>query len=337
MELAVGASDATLKSLLSKLGGLLAEEYALIRGVRGDIQFITDELASMQAFLTNLSKSDEGHDDQTEDWMKQIRDVAYDVEDCIDNFAHTLRPDRRGTGWLISVRNTLDELLTWSTRRSIAVQIADLKSRAQLVGERRIRYGVRDPQPGKKKGLGSVTEYHAAEHQQFTPQLVHIPEPMGVKAQDLQKLSEWIAPEKSKKLGVLSIIGFGGVGKTTIALSLYREFGPQFDRRAMVTVSQNMDAEVVLRNMLNQFNQVANNGEQQGEGSTAVTLVHKNRAGVIRSIICSRFSLRPVDQEDSSSTREKNKQIETELENHLKTNRYHIYAAILSTCTFIVK
>jgi len=98
MELAVGASEATLKSLLSKLGALLAEEYALIRGVRGDIQFITDELASMQAFLSNLSKYEEGHDDQTEDWMKQIRDVAYDIEDCIDDFAYSLRPDPRGSG-----------------------------------------------------------------------------------------------------------------------------------------------------------------------------------------------------------------------------------------------
>ncbi|KAJ1257172.1 hypothetical protein BS78_K196400 [Paspalum vaginatum] len=98
MELAVGASEATLKSLVSKLGSLLAEEYAL---VRGDIK---DELASMQAFL---SKSDEGHDDQTEDWMKQVRDVAYDVEDCIDDFAHVLRPDPRVTDWLTAVRKTL--------------------------------------------------------------------------------------------------------------------------------------------------------------------------------------------------------------------------------------
>ena len=33
MELVVGASDATMKSLLGKLGGLLAQEYTLIRGV----------------------------------------------------------------------------------------------------------------------------------------------------------------------------------------------------------------------------------------------------------------------------------------------------------------
>ncbi|CAN6226838.1 unnamed protein product [Urochloa humidicola] len=320
MEMAVGASAATLKSLLSKLGELLSEEYALIRGVRGDIQFISDELASMQAFLTNLAKcGDEGHDDQTEDWMKQIRDVAYDIEDCIDDFFHGLRPDPRGTGWLISIRKTLYEIQTWSTRRTIAAQIIDLKSRAQLVGERRIRYGVRDPQPGRKKGLGSVTEYHAAEYQQFTPQLVHIQEPMGVKLEDLQKLSDWIAPEKSKKLAVLSIIGFGGVGKTTIALSLYREFGPDFDLRAIVTVSQNTDHEVVLKNILNQVKQVANNGEQHGEDSTGATSMEKNHAGVIKSILS---RLRPVDQDDGATRRESDKHDETELRNHLNEKRY---------------
>ncbi|CAO2176461.1 unnamed protein product [Urochloa humidicola] len=85
MDLAMGVSEATIiKSLVTKLGTLLAEEYTLVRGVRGDIQFIKDELASMQAFLSNLAHSNDGHDDQTEDWMKQIREVAYDIEDCVD-------------------------------------------------------------------------------------------------------------------------------------------------------------------------------------------------------------------------------------------------------------
>ncbi|CAO2149104.1 unnamed protein product [Urochloa humidicola] len=96
MEQVVGASEATMKSLLSKLGGLLAHEYALIRGVRGDIQYINDELASMQAFLGDLSDAPASHDRRMKDWMKQIRDVTYDVEDCIDDFAHRLSRDPGG-------------------------------------------------------------------------------------------------------------------------------------------------------------------------------------------------------------------------------------------------
>ncbi|KAJ1256892.1 hypothetical protein BS78_K276000 [Paspalum vaginatum] len=219
MELAVGASEATLKSLLSKLGSLLAEEYALIRGVRGDIQYIKDELASMQAFLSNLSKAGgEGHDDQTEDWMKQVRDVAYDIEDCIDDFAHSLRPDPRGTGWLVAVRRTLYDIRTWYPRRSIAAQIVELKGRAQQVGERRTRYGVRDPQPGKASGLAGLTEHGADEHQQVVRQLVRVKQPVGT---DMPDLEGWVAAadDKRKGTGVLSIVGFGGVGKTCLVTS----------------------------------------------------------------------------------------------------------------------
>lgn len=74
-----------MKSLLSKLGGLLAHEYSLIRGVRGDIQYINDEMASMQAFLGDLSAGPRGggHDRRMKDWMKQIRGVTYDTEDCV--------------------------------------------------------------------------------------------------------------------------------------------------------------------------------------------------------------------------------------------------------------
>ncbi|WVZ49067.1 hypothetical protein U9M48_000448 [Paspalum notatum var. saurae] len=182
----VGASEATLKSLVSKLGSLLAEEYALIRG---DIQYIKDELASMQAFSVpqqpqqGRRRRQQGHDDQTEDWMKQVRDVAYDIEDCIDDFAHGHRPDPRGTGCLVAIRKTLYEIRTCSTRRDIAAQVVELKACAQQVGEHRTRYSVRDPQPSKASGvLPGLTEHGAAEHQQVARQLVRVRQPVGTVA-----------------------------------------------------------------------------------------------------------------------------------------------------------
>ena len=63
MDLVVGASNDAVKSLVSKLGSLLAQEYTLIRGVSDDIQYINDELASMHAFLNRL-KQEAKHDEQ---------------------------------------------------------------------------------------------------------------------------------------------------------------------------------------------------------------------------------------------------------------------------------
>ena len=77
MDLVAGASNDAVKSLVSKLGSLLAQEYTLIGGVSDDIQYINDELASMQAFL-NRVKQEAKHDEQRQDWMKQVREVAYD-------------------------------------------------------------------------------------------------------------------------------------------------------------------------------------------------------------------------------------------------------------------
>ncbi|OEL28992.1 hypothetical protein BAE44_0009989 [Dichanthelium oligosanthes] len=334
MELAVGASAATIKSLLTKLGGLLAEEYALIRGVRGDVQFINDELASMQAFLSNLARAGgaDGHDDQTRDWMKQVRDVSYDIEDCVDDFTHSLRPDPRGDGCLVAIRRTLYEIRTSSTRRAIAAQIVDLKARAQQVGERRGRYGVRDPGPGKPNGLGGVTEYHAAENQQITRQLVRVQEPVGVESDDMKKLPDWIVSDNKKKLSVLSIVGFGGVGKTTVALDLIRKYGDQFQRRAMVTVSQNSDPELVLKNILGQVKPQANDGEHQGEDSIGAVSETKNCIAVVRTAL-SRICLQTSDQQ-SSAWDEMHKGLKAELDKNLKTRYLLLIDDVWSSSTW---
>ncbi|EMS68464.1 Disease resistance protein RPP13 [Triticum urartu] len=316
MELAVGASGATIKSLLTKLGGLLADEYALIRGVRGDIQFINDELASMQAFLSNLSAGGtDGHDDQTVDWMKQVREVSFDIEDCVDDFSHGLRPDPRSSSWLSTVRGVLYEIQTASLRRSIAVQVAELKQRAQNVGERRGRYGVRDPKNSKKKSSSSgATGYLAAEHQATTRQLISIKEPVGVK--DLGRLEKWIGYDDGKKqLGVLYIVGFGGVGKTTIAKSLYRNFGDQFQHRAMVTVSQNSEPDEVLMNIISQVKPQAGSEEHQGHCSPDTLSGDKS---ILKSILSRILSPARNQQEEN----QKHEGIQTELQNYLNTKRY---------------
>ncbi|KAG2578934.1 hypothetical protein PVAP13_6NG168200 [Panicum virgatum] len=252
----------------------------------------------MQAFLSNLSKCKKSHDDQTEDWIKQIRDVTYDIEDCIDGFAHRLRPDPRGSGWLTTVRRTLYEIRTWYTRRNVAAQITDLKNRAEQIGNRRRRYGVRDPEPGKGNGLAAgLTKQDAADHQEITCELVRIKQPVGP---DVEHLGKWIADNDMKKLRVLSVVGYGGMGKTTIATEIYRRFGPQFDCRAMVTVSQNSDPEIVWRNILSQLKQQAENGVKEGKDSSTDSTMER-KIPVVGSILsCLWHPCR--NEEDDGST-----------------------------------
>jgi hypothetical protein len=262
MDLVVGASESTVKSLLGKLGGLLAQEYTLIRGVGGDLQYISDELRTMQSFLRDLGEAK--HDHRTKDWMKQIRDMTYDVEDCVDDSGHHIHNPR----WLRSdipcyfLVNSVYEVLTWWPRRDIASKISDLKARAQQISERRQRYGVDNPKSehnqngatGNGAGSGTsssrTTGFDAAENQERSLKLIATKDPVGVDEQ-MVRLERWMQ-NPTKTNGVLAIVGFGGVGKTIIATDLYLKFGAQYDSRAMVTVSQGSDLEAILTNIMNQ-------------------------------------------------------------------------------------
>uniref|UniRef100_J3N074 Rx N-terminal domain-containing protein n=1 Tax=Oryza brachyantha TaxID=4533 RepID=J3N074_ORYBR len=269
MELVVGASESTVKSLLGKLGGLLAQEYSLIRGVEGDLHFINDELTSMQAFLRQLGETGGGRvdDHRVRDWMKQIRDITYDIEDCVDDSANRIHGLSRDVCCYF-LSNSVYEVLTWWPRRDVAAKIASLKMRAQQIGERRQRYGVEnpktpDPADGSDKPPASSRKagFDAASNQDPSLELVVTKEPVGLNKYMDDALKNWIADKD--KAGVLAIVGYGGVGKTSLANSLYREFGDQFDQRAMITVSQTSDVDAILKNIKDQVTS-HNNQEQQG-------------------------------------------------------------------------
>ncbi|VAH99902.1 unnamed protein product [Triticum turgidum subsp. durum] len=273
MEFVVGASEATMRSLLGKLGGLLAQEYTLIRGVRGDIQYVNDELACMQAFLGDLGSALDDHDRRLKNWMKQIRDMAYDMEDCIDDFAHRLPQDSLSDARCSFIVTAIYEVWTFWPRRDIASKIAELKVRAQYIAERRNRYGVNNPNQRTSSGAGAThaVTYGIAEHLVASRQLICTENPVGVKV-DMEKLGGWLTKrDKGSHRAVVSLIGFGGVGKTTIAMALYRDFRNEFDCRASVTVSQNFDEDEVLRDILGQIkpkdSQIKSKEEKEGSNT----------------------------------------------------------------------
>ncbi|KAM0905769.1 hypothetical protein ACQ4PT_017182 [Festuca glaucescens] len=312
MELVVGASEATMRSLLAKLGYLLSEEYTLIRGVNADIQYINDELATMQSFLRAYGGS---HGDLMKDWMKQIRDITYDIEDCIDDSGHRLHGLRAGTPCYFLL-SSLHELLTWWPRRDISSRISILKMRAQQIGERRDRYGVNNLDPGPTgSGTPPVAGFDVADNQAASLlQLVATRNPVGVE-KHLDKLDR----------RVTCIVGFGGVGKTAIATALYRNFGEEFGHRAVVTVSQSSDLEAILRVIKDQVKPHTRNHEQQdgsekkdGLAAAAIKRVwdHVSRGTSDVMTKCCRPG--------TSEHRRDRDHLKEELVEHLKGNRYLI-------------
>jgi disease resistance protein RPM1 len=114
--------------------------------------------------------------------------------------------------------------------------------------------------------------------------------------------------------GVLSIVGFGGVGKTTIANALYQKFGDQFDCRAMVTVSQSSDIEAILRSILSQVMPQYKDGNDQQRSSSGITLEKNRLVAAIGSLWPKGH---PGDEQSGGSTLEITQNLKKHLEEHI--------------------
>ncbi|KAF8388702.1 hypothetical protein HHK36_025382 [Tetracentron sinense] len=79
------AVDAVVSILVEKLAYLLVQEAVFLRGVKDQVEWVRAELIRMQCFLKDADEK-QGGDARVKNWVAEIRDVAYDAEDIIDNF-----------------------------------------------------------------------------------------------------------------------------------------------------------------------------------------------------------------------------------------------------------
>ncbi|KAM0912106.1 hypothetical protein ACQ4PT_013053 [Festuca glaucescens] len=126
----VSASTGAMNSVLSKLATLLEEECN--PQTRNSIISLKSALTSMKSFVESRMASTEDVDPLVEGWINQVRDMTYDLEDCIDDF---MRPAVPGDTSRVA---QLLKMVKW--RRQYASLLQDLKERVCTASERRWRY-----------------------------------------------------------------------------------------------------------------------------------------------------------------------------------------------------
>ncbi|XP_045085403.1 disease resistance protein RGA5-like [Aegilops tauschii subsp. strangulata] len=152
-----GSAQSAVGSLLGTLATVISDEAKLLGGVRGDVQFIKDEMESMNGFLLDMADTGCQPNNQVRSWMRQVREVAYDSQNCIDRYVQTFGASRPTAGLLGTVRHVPQIMRTMPDRHRIAMQIRELKSRVCEVGERRQRYGITvvpDKSPATRTSTG---------------------------------------------------------------------------------------------------------------------------------------------------------------------------------------
>ncbi|OEL16256.1 Disease resistance protein RPP13 [Dichanthelium oligosanthes] len=255
-------------ALLPKLAQLLQEEYNLQKSAREGIEFLYKELETMHAALRKVGEVPR---EQLEElhriWAQDVRELSYDMEDIVDTFMVDVEgpdpPSKRGAKKIL--KKMIKKINKAMARREIAHEIKDVRERAKELAERRDRYKVVDIAPAKRTPVDPRLKALYTE----TAEIVGIEE---AKKEVIKMLTEGDGGQQKR---IVSIAGFGGLGKTTLAKAVHDEIEGQFDCTAFVSVSRNPDAKKLLKDMLYQLDNVGHPGANFDELKHFIDLVRK--------------------------------------------------------------
>ncbi|KAM0857548.1 hypothetical protein ACQ4PT_048400 [Festuca glaucescens] len=232
----VSASTGVMNSLLGKLATLTGKEFAKLTNLQKEVKLFSDELTGRKDALEGLSYLDE-LDPQTKRWRDIVREMSYDIEDIIDDFMQNNGESNKTTGL---VGSTIKRLKTLRARHKIVSQIKEIKALVLETSAKHQRYKLDTPR------LSNVLiDPQVVTLYENTTNLVGMEEPMN-------ELVDLLA-DNDKQMKMVSIVGFGGLGKTTLANVVYGRLKGNFDLCAFVSVSQKPNIPEILHRLLSQL------------------------------------------------------------------------------------
>uniref|UniRef100_M8BQQ5 Disease resistance protein RPP13 n=1 Tax=Aegilops tauschii TaxID=37682 RepID=M8BQQ5_AEGTA len=212
--------EAAMIPLIKKLGGLLADEYNLEKRVRKRVESLITELEMMHAVLRKISAKPA---------------ELFDEEDAVDAFIVRVEDvgHNRGSN---NMKNRVKKFLKRATKlftkgkalHQFSNDIEEAQRLSKELGELRQKY----MSDADTKGNADAIDPRLKAVYKDVTELVGI-------------------DHRSKdQLRTMSIVGFGGLGKTTLAKAVYDKIKVQFDNVAFVSVSRNPDMAKILKKVL---------------------------------------------------------------------------------------
>ncbi|TVU49935.1 hypothetical protein EJB05_01280, partial [Eragrostis curvula] len=241
-----------------RLEALLHHCYVLPKGAEDEIHLIKHDLEEVVAILRG-QENKKLEDYAMPVWTKEVRELSYDMEDFIDQYEHatarsqilssrriphrytTYRRRSKTTHWVCSnLRQRLwmaNKIREFSVRAQEALQRHSLYSLGAVTGTASSRY--------MRTSSGSWRPQTYRDHD-------HPVVGIGTAMNKLEELLLGMHDGEQPELKVVSIVGYGGVGKTTLANEFYKKVGQQFECRAFVRMSRKPDMRRIFISLLSQ-------------------------------------------------------------------------------------
>ncbi|KAJ4791498.1 Disease resistance protein RPP8 [Rhynchospora pubera] len=212
-------AEVLLTAVVRKLTEFAVEKTVGIQSsfkIREEVEKLSRQLKFIQAFIEDADKK---HivDKRQMEWVKNVMDIAYQIEDAIDIF-HLECPKK-----LPGITGTLAWLAKRTTQISFLYkfkkEIKAIHDRILEIEEYRQKYAINTL--GQDFG-GQNTQSHPEPKPKLDP--IGDPEIVGF-VTDLDNIIKRLCDKENQSLAVVSIVGPGGIGKTTLARKACNRYG----------------------------------------------------------------------------------------------------------------
>ncbi|XP_023910093.2 putative disease resistance protein RGA3 [Quercus suber] len=237
-------AGALLSAIVEKLGTFISSEFALTGSVEKEVQKLETKFRTIQAVLNDAEKR-QLKEEAVKLWLDKLKGVSYEMDDVLDEWntamikeeiekqqkedenAEISTTKKRKVWSLILVPNLFQQ-------RDIAHKIKELNEIFDEINKEREMYGFE-----LCKAIEEVVE------RPKTTSYVDVSDILGrdkVK-DDLVSIILGKGTEKEKYPHVISLVGMGGMGKTTLAQLAFNhhEVKDYFEKKIWVCVSEPFD------------------------------------------------------------------------------------------------
>ncbi|RWR93015.1 putative disease resistance protein RGA4 [Cinnamomum micranthum f. kanehirae] len=250
-----------LKQLLSKLSSLVQNEIGLLWGLEEEKQKLGSNLSVIRAVLHDAEKR-QVNEMAVKDWLEKLKGAAYDAEDLVDEFIFEARRRKvvNQQGLPKKVRNFCSLSNPLAFRLKMAHKMQELRKRFDGIAKERNDFHFK---------VEVVESGPPISRKRETCSYVIQSDVCGRENEAEELIPSLINSENEEVLSVISIVGMGGLGKTTLAQLIYNDerVGTHFDLKMWVYVSEDFDVGRLLK-------EIVQSATKDEVGNLSIDLLH---------------------------------------------------------------
>ncbi|XP_031261810.1 disease resistance protein RGA2-like [Pistacia vera] len=244
----------TVLEQLASIGCQQAEEgMRLIAGAKQEVEKLQSNFVAIQDVLID-AENRQVKENAVRFWLAKLKDVSYDIDDVLDEWYTKLqilriKKDEDASKPLKKVRSFILHCLGCRPlilRHDIAVQIKDLDRKLDIISTEKERFHFR-----------SITESSKELERPMTTSVIDLTEIFG-RDNDKNTIIDFLLTQSShtQDLHIISIVGMGGIGKTTLAQLVFNDdqVNTYFEEKIWVCVSEHFDELRVAKAILESLN-----------------------------------------------------------------------------------